>query len=171
MSDLPVFPASKINQIVSQDPDLKSIPKKGIEILRVAAEQFAHLLFQKCSDEAKKKKRTTMNKRDFELAVQNDPALRACLGQFFISPETQKDESKGEDKPEAEEEKSKEDEEPEEEEIHEDLPEEKEPIKEEELEKQTFSTDSNSDEEEEKKSEQPSLSQSEISDLEPDAED
>ena len=164
---LPVFPASKIKEIIFQDPDLKDIPKKGIEMLRIAAEQYVHYVFQKCAEEAKKKKRTTMNKKDFDMAVQNDPALKACLGQFYITPNQE-----GEDQPQKADESAiieeKQQEEPvfEEEEIHEDLPDEKEPIKQEP--EETFLSDS---EEEEKKSAQPSIEQSEISDLEPDAAD
>ena len=162
MTNAPIFPASKIKEIIMQDPDLKDIPKKGIEMLRVAAEQYVHYIFQKCSEEAKKKKRTTMNKKDFDAAIQNDPALRACLGQFYITEDevetTEKTDEAAllEEKPE-----------PvfEEEDIHDDLPEEKAEEKDQGKEEDEELSDS---EEEEKKSEEPSMLQSEISDLESD---
>ena len=161
---LPVFPASKIKEIVMQDPDLKDIPKKAIEMLRVAAEQYVHYVFQKCAEEAKKKKRTTMNRKDFDAAILNDPALKACLYQFYLTEEEQENPPKEEPGPlNLDEEEPANDAPPEEEEIHEDNPgEDEEQPKEEEL------SDS---EEEEKKSEEPSVAQSEISELEPDPDD
>ena len=163
---LPVFPASKIKEIVMQDPDLKDLPKKAVEMLRVAAEQYVHYVFQKCSEEAKKKKRTTMNRKDFDAAILNDPALKACLGQFYLTDEELENPPKEEPEPlNFNEEEQHNEAPPEEEEIHEDNPGEgdDEPPKQED-----FLSDS---EEEEKKSEEPSVNQSEMSELEPDPDD
>ncbi|OHS93351.1 hypothetical protein TRFO_40366 [Tritrichomonas foetus] len=80
-----VFPQSKIKEIALTDPDVKDIPKKGIETLKSAAEFFATYLFSKCFEEAHRNKRITANLSDFVSAVKKDDALNAMLGQFLVN--------------------------------------------------------------------------------------
>jgi hypothetical protein len=77
------FPASKMREIATADPDVKDIPKQSIELLRNAAEIFTQSLIAKCFDEARRRKRQTANLKDFMAVVSKDDVLSAMLGQFI----------------------------------------------------------------------------------------
>jgi histone H3/H4 len=78
-----VFPASKTKEIVTADPDVREVSKQAIEVIRNAAQLFANHLFTKCADEARSRKRVTLNMRDFIAVVTREDALQAMLGQFI----------------------------------------------------------------------------------------
>lgn len=84
MSSLTKFPQSKIKEIVMADPDVKEISKQALEAMKNAAEIFAAQLFQKCFEEARKKKKTTCTINHFIEAVSKDEALNQMLQQFII---------------------------------------------------------------------------------------
>ena len=87
MSNKQIFPISKVKEIAMMDPDLKDISKKGIDVLRLATEQFSKYLIQKCFEESKKKKKITCTIKEFYSAIQNDDALNIFLNQFLINEE------------------------------------------------------------------------------------
>jgi histone H3/H4 len=78
-----LFPASKMREIASADPDVKDISKQAIDVLRQASQLFAHSLLTKCHDEARRRKRLTTNFRDFLSVAMQDDALRPMLGPFI----------------------------------------------------------------------------------------
>ncbi|EAX98699.1 hypothetical protein TVAG_333630 [Trichomonas vaginalis G3] len=157
---LPAFPASKIKEIITQDPDLKDIPKKGIDMLRVAAEEFARYTFKKINEESKKKGKAKMTSQHFVAAINNDPALKAILGQFIVTEEQQNQPHQEEQVEENEAANEQEENEPEAEEKEE----EKQPEEE-----ANENEEKDSGEEDPQRSEQPSVEQSEqVSDLEDD---
>jgi hypothetical protein len=108
MSSALVFPASKTREIATADPDVKEISKQAIEVLRHAAQLFAHSLFAKCHEEAVRHKHVTSSIRDFLAVVTQDEALHAMLAQFLKS--TDSDSSAPEAEAEAEPEPEEEDE-------------------------------------------------------------
>lgn len=82
--NIPVFPASKIKEIVMQDPDVKEIAKPAVETLRLAAEYFADFLFQKTFHEAAKRGKVTADNEHFKAAIRNDKILSQIYAQFFF---------------------------------------------------------------------------------------
>jgi histone H3/H4 len=100
MSNPRLFPASKIRQIVSADPDVKDISKQSIEVLRQASQLFAHSLFTKCSEEARRHKRQTSNIRDFLSVVSEEDPFHVMLSQFLLtSPPPSVEEEEQQDEP------------------------------------------------------------------------
>lgn len=155
MSNPQIIPGHRVRKIIETDPDVKECPKRVVEMMRIASEQYVHFIFGKCREEAnKKKKGRTINIENFNTVVQNDPALSPFLKPFFGSQEPEAEDA---DQAENEMEDQLEEEE-------QNLHQEENNDEEEELNIDKIS----SSEEEQEKSEQPSISQSEISDLEPD---
>ena len=79
------FQQSKIKEIALTDPDVKEITKQGVEVLKNSAEIFAGYLFQKCFEEAHRRKRTLAKIDDFINAVTKDDVLNVMLGQFLVN--------------------------------------------------------------------------------------
>jgi histone H3/H4 len=77
-----LFPSAKAREVAAADPDVKDISKQAVDMLRHAAQLFAHSLFTKCADEARHRKRLTASLRDFLAVVAREDGLRAMLGQF-----------------------------------------------------------------------------------------